>query len=444
REPMKLIGPLALLSLLLAGGCCWNADSCTEVWGDGGVDAPVEVGPSADGSGDGQGSDGLGDGGGDAREDAMADAMPECTSSLMCAPTQPICDNGGMCRACGADKECSDRADGKAVCENGVCVQCKTNAQCGEATPVCGAGNKCRVCWQDAECTTGPGLCLESEGRCAKDSEVQYVESKMSCAATVGTANGGSADKPFCAPQLAVDVAISRGKPIIILRDNDVLEPVRVALGANDKIYLVGKGKKEPSTTIKGGASAPGIQVNSGIVYVRGVVVKGGFIEGVRATGTTAELNMNRCIVQDNRGGGILLQDGAAFEITNTMITGNGSEDVVWGGINIISGAAQSRKAILRHVTIAGNADLQGLACDSPIMASGLLSLKGAARSILTKCAADNCCSNPPLTNAYKMQSSVPECLNKHPVDPARDLIDVFGQVRIDSGDCGADELDGN
>lgn len=448
---MKLFCPLALLSLLLAGGCCWNADSCTEVWAvrDGGVDAPVDVGEGTDAVGDAWGDTTEG---GEAGADVLVDTMPlpDCTGDLECSTKsedEPICDkaapNGGMCRACMNDGECDGRPDGKRSCENSRCVECKTNAQCTkEERPVCGAGNLCRACVQDSECTTGPGICLESEGRCAKDSEVQYVDARSGCEGSAGSSIGGTIDKPFCAPQLAVDVAISRNRRVIILKDNDVLEPVKIALSTNERLFLIGKGAKEPPATIKAGV-APGIDLMSGIAFVRGVTIKSGFNQGVRATGLAAELNMNRCVVQENSKGGVLLTAGASFEITNTLVTGNGAKDSFWGGVNVEAGGVQPKKSILRHVTIAGNQDLPALACDVPITATGLLSYGGAATSIFAACKVVSCCENAPFTSAYKLQSTAPSlCLNRVPLGATKDLIDVFGQLRANPGDCGADELD--
>lgn len=441
---MKLLAPLALLSLLLAGGCCWNADSCRETWASkdaavGGVGGQADAGDARDAS-SGEG--------GVAGEDAMVDARaPKCSQGVPCGADEPICVNPGeasaMCSGCKMDEECKGLGGERDYCENEKCVECKTNEHCSEAKPVCDTQSRaCRRCVQDSECTSGPGVCLESEGRCAKDSEVQYVDARSECAGSEAESNGGSLNKPFCAPQLAVDTALRRNRPVIILKDNDVLEPVKIALGPNNKVFLIGKGTKEPPATIKAGV-APGIDLTSGIVYVRGVVIKGGFNQGVRATGVTAELHMNRCTVQENSKGGVLVAGGAAFEISNTLVTGNGGNDNLWGGINVVAGAAPPKTAILRHVTIAGNRDLAGLACEVAIKAEGLLSYKGAQASILDTCGVSNCCDNALFTSAYKLEASTRSaCANKVLPASSRDLIDVFGNLRIDAGDCGAVEFD--
>jgi hypothetical protein len=92
---------------------------------------------------------------------------------------------------------------------------------------------------------------------------------------------------------------------------------------------------------------ADGISITGGELYLRGLTVAGNpsgvtgiGINAQAATGATVVLHMDGCTVKDNPGGGILLA-GAAFDIRNSTITGNGpaqtADGTIWGGIRVDS-----------------------------------------------------------------------------------------------------------
>jgi hypothetical protein len=125
-----------------------------------------------------------------------------------------------------------------------------------------------------------------------------------------------------------------------------------------------------------------GITINSGEVYLRNLTVKGSAststgigINAAPISGSTVTLHMDTCAVTGNPGGGILL-NGAAFDIKNATITGNGPATfggaTSWGGI-LINNPPSTSSLNLNLSTIQGN-DGGGLSCAGAIQGTGVLS----------------------------------------------------------------------
>ena len=84
---------------------------------------------------------------------------------------------------------------------------------------------------------------------------------------------------------------------------------------------------------------------------------------------------METCAVRNNPGGGILL-NGAAFELRNTVVSGNGPGTILatgltWGGV-YVQGVPAVGPASFSLVSIQGN-NGGGLTCTGVVQASGLL-----------------------------------------------------------------------
>jgi len=103
--------------------------------------------------------------------------MPQCTTSTDCTdPTMPFCENQFCVAACGSDGDCMAMA-GKPFCApSGACEACLDNSACSMAdAPVCdGSAHACRGCVADSECASG--ICLESNGTCADESQTVFVD----------------------------------------------------------------------------------------------------------------------------------------------------------------------------------------------------------------------------------------------------------------------------
>ena len=136
--------------------CCATPDQCS-MYGLGGI-TPCE--------GTGQVCDSTG-----------TCVMPQCTTSSDCTdPTAPFCENQFCVAACGSDADCATMA-GTPLCASwGACVACLDDTTCTMAdAPVCdGSAHACRGCVADSECTSG--ICLESNGTCASESQAAFVD----------------------------------------------------------------------------------------------------------------------------------------------------------------------------------------------------------------------------------------------------------------------------
>jgi hypothetical protein len=95
--------------------------------------------------------------------------------------------------------------------------------------------------------------------------------------------------------------------------------------------------------------------------------------------------------VENNGGGGILL-DGAAFEITDSKVTGNGPGSagaITWGGLLVQSSPATG-PAKLDHLTVSGN-NGPGVSCASAIEGTAVSASGNAAADIGPTCGITSC-----------------------------------------------------
>jgi hypothetical protein len=255
----------------------------------------------------------------------------------------------------------------------GQCVGCRDDSDCTNATaPICDTTKTftCGACSSDDQCAgkgAGPGICMfvkdgvfQHEGTCATDAESIYVQNSTGC--TGGT---GTAASPFCQPQSAVGV-VTTSKRVIVISGTAPLAVWSASFGAGSPpVYVVGR----DNPTISVGAADIGIHIVSGSVYVRGVTVQGSGLGAVNpgiAADPGAIIGLDRCYVMGNAGG-LLVNDGAGFDIGNSVFAQNQSGSV---GASVFGGAylGSSTDATLPHRfwfnTVADNQQF-GLACAS-------------------------------------------------------------------------------
>jgi hypothetical protein len=133
------------------------------------------------------------------------------------------------------------------------------------------------------------------------------------------------------------------------------------------------------------------ITITGGEIYLRNLTIQGSSSPatgmGINATSGTT-LHMDTCAVINNPGGGILL-NGAAFDIKNTTVTGNGvgtTGSTTWGGIFVQSLPA-SGSAILTLASIKNNTSGgTGLACVGAIQGTGVLASGNTPVDITPSC----------------------------------------------------------
>jgi len=222
-------------------------------------------------------------------------------------------------------------------------------------------------------------VCL-ADGHCATEAETVYVQKMTGCSTT---ATGGTSTTPFCQAQAGIASAKSATKPLVVI--TGTLDPpsagVTTTIAVSYPLTIVGKSH----AIITPSSGGDGIGITSGDVYLRNLIVQGSpstgssTNPGINATptsGAAVTLHMDTCTVAGNPGGGILL-NGAAFDIKNTTVTGNGmgtySGSVVWGGI-LVQSPPSSGSTDLSLLTIQTN-DGGGLTCSASIQqGTGVLS----------------------------------------------------------------------
>ncbi len=441
------------------GGCCLDADSCTEtdprLRDAAAVDLGVDVSAQEVGAGDAAGDVGAE---ADSLDTQAADVRPRCLNSNACSADKPLCVDGD-CVACTAPNTmgvtCASRESGAApVCApDGRCVGCVMHTDCKEpAKPICGAGNQCNGCVEDGECAArdvqgggGPGLCVWG-GLCAKEAEITYVNASGACAVAPG-GNAGSKANPYCAPLLAINALGGHSTGYVLLEGTKALQRVVADPGAGKTLNIIARGSGTTAAPAIKTDFETSVAVLSGTVRLRGLRVVDGDLEGIRVQGAQTVAHIDRCFVQGNKGGGIIVTD-AGFVISNTLVTGNGPGTAPgggnWGGILINNPATPAR---LFHVTVAGNAN-SGIACSKMGAGNVLSDAKGVAifnngaPQVSPVCDVANCCPSAPapFDSSYRFRSDATMCLDQIDLDPLL-LVDAFGTKRSGKGDCGGAEL---
>lgn len=284
---------------------------------------------------------------------------------------------------CTTTADCAD-AGMSGVCQptTGACVEClPTDNPCTGTKPIC-VVTTCAPCTKDTDCTAAPGICM-TDGHCATEGEVIYVD----YTATACPGNGNSAT-PFCRlasvfPTADRRVVIIRGpaddkvqlnttgvRPVIIGRKNAASADASIPAGAGTAIVVGSDEVLIRDLVVAGGiaATAKGFVVSGSSTKLSLVNVRValGMGLGVQAD-TGAYLLMDRCSVQNNSAGGILL-DGATFNVRNTIVTGNGPGTlgpITWGGI-LVNNPPQTGPKLLELLTVQNNNQV-GIVCTAAV-----------------------------------------------------------------------------
>ncbi len=314
---------------------------------------------------------------------ATSNQCVQCLSNATCSGTTPVCAVAtNTCRACAASADCASFSGDTACAATGACVECTDNSTCSGTKPICqtssgGAAvqNTCRACQSDGECVSiGPGVCM-LDGHCATDAETIYVGAAGT--ATCSSSNPGTPADPVCSLAAGVGLAKSGSKPLVVVRGS--LAPGSTTIAVNSPLAIVGK---TGATLVPADPGADCITITQGEITLRNLSIQGSIspasgmgIDAAPPSGSSVILHMDTCAVRYNPGGGILL-NGAAFDIRNTVVSGNGPGTVLatgltWGGVYVQTLAA-SGPANFELVSIQSN-NGGGLTCTEAVQASGLL-----------------------------------------------------------------------
>ena len=340
-----------------------------------------------------------------------------CPNSLCKADgSTPICDvDAGTCRGCNnveSTTACRSLDAGTNACVSaadagtslGMCVVCVSNSDCTVTTkPICDpTSHNCVPCTSDVQCAgTGPSVCMLGDGHCATDAETVYVATSSSACiepTSPPTADGGAAvgtsAHPLCT-MTSVRSLVSAARDLVVLQG-----PVSGAnwIYANDaQAPIVIVGQQNASIAPLGVVPAV-FNMSSGTVTIRQVTFTQTTTIGIEATGGT--LKLDHVTVSNCSGGGILI-DGAAFDIENTTVTGNGPSTVLktstLGGI-IVNNTTTVTPAQIASSTIANNKG-PGLTCAGTITGTDLL-VYGNASSQISCSGASTCADAGPMCGA--------------------------------------------
>jgi hypothetical protein len=345
----------------------------------------------------------------------------------------------------------------------GQCVGCASNTDCGGSTPICGTANTCTACTSDTQCAAipgGPGVCMfHQNGRCASDAETIYVENSVGC---IG--GGGTSASPYCQAQAGIN-AITATKRVVVMIGPTMLD-VWSASPTGTQISVIG----QSGATVSPGVAAIGIHVVRGDVYIRGMSVQGSGTSALNAgivVDSGATIRLDGCIVMKNAGG-LLVRDGAGFDIANSVFAQNQSGAVagtasVFGGV-FLGTAGAGLPSRFWFNTIADNQQF-GAVCTSSTQVLNAVLLWDDAGGEVANCTVASTTKSPnrapsgiggvgfvsdstdpkfDTTKPYHLTASSP-CVGFVPsatLHPADD-IDSDPRPKVAGGrlDCGADEF---
>ena len=272
------------------------------------------------------------------------------------------------------------------VCVGVTCVECASSTDCASdpTKPICDTNaHSCVACSSDDQCVAklgpNPGVCMAHQnGHCAIDAETIYVEPKPSpaCNNVLLSDSDGTAALPLCNIDLArrvlaSDSAQAQPRTLVRLRGtlNAAMAPFTRTPG-RPEVSIVG----QQSAVIAGGAQ-PGLDLQSGLFYVRGLKISPSASIGINAApGATDSLTLrlDGVTIDSCQKGGLFL-GGAAFDVRNTVVTNNGPGQAgatAWGGI-LVNALPTGGTAQLTLVTVENNKQV-GIACAGPVTGTGV------------------------------------------------------------------------
>jgi len=316
---------------------------------------------------------------------------PECTGDGDCGDAaKPFCVDQ-MCVACDQTADpgvaCAGKDAAAPVCSEGTCVECSVDDKtlCQGNKPVCGADNVCTACTEHSEC--GDTACNLMTGACFGPEYVIYVDRLAACEAGDGTMAA-----PFCKisqafeKMLGDDVAL--GWTIKIKSGNYVEDPLVVPEGA--LVAMSSWDGMQPKIRATPG-SGPTLSVaNATNLYIdnlafnlndesNGVVCASAkvWIDNSRMASnanqgyesTDCDTWIRKSVIFKNGGGGIASYGAGGTWITNSFVTGNGTQNLdEYGGIRSAQGNEMhvNFSTVVNNLTATGPSSLQCTADAGP------------------------------------------------------------------------------
>ncbi len=340
-----------------------------------------------------------------------------CADSTRCPAETPICSADHECGACVAgadgDADCAARDPATATCRSdGRCVACLDDDGCTQPdADFCDqASGLCRGCLAHDECASE--VCNIGQGDCTDPAAVVYVDNvngadgsacgtqAAPCASLTG-ADGGLAK--VAAGRRTVRLRAGQGYAealdldavaVILVGPGAVLQPVspdRAAIAARNGASVTIDGLQV--TGADGVTLGDGVRCSDAGTVVR---IDRATISDNQDVGVEVEagcdLRMSRTLVLRNGGGGVrTLAD--TFDLTHSIIAGNGGGASTFGGLRLAPGGTGTRR--VEFLTVAGNtagSGAAGVQCTTalPVGSSIVWGNSGPAQ-VAAMCAATYC-----------------------------------------------------
>jgi hypothetical protein len=328
-----------------------------------------------------------------------------CATAADCTAGAPSC-AGGRCGACATGSTDCQRFAGTPVCGlKGACVQCLNGSDCAAQHQACDTTNAvCVPCVQNADCFTG--VC-KSGGACADALEVAYVDNHadtvVDCKLHHMNADGKSPGTAFCDVQ---DALTPVTRPFVVVAgSSQPYGAISLVTGATDvTVTIVGPGRdamppatlqdptgNSPAATLGASGGKTGTMSLEGLVLqgapkagvdgvqcnnaggTAGLTVQGCRILGAGGAGLSAkacDLVLDEDLVTGNQGGGLNIDAGSSYQVSNCFVVDNGDIGVL---INRLATGQFQFNTVARNHPAAGN--YGGIDCSAggvakPIVAS--------------------------------------------------------------------------
>jgi hypothetical protein len=221
---------------------------------------------------------------------------------------------------------------------------------------------------------------FHQDGRCATDAETIYVKNGTGSNCVV-SGTGGTSATPYCGMQQATS-AITSSRRVIVVRGTTPVAGFSWSAAGAAQVTIVGQSGAQIAS-----AAVPGITLSGAELYVRDMSVVGTSLPNIGIEADTgATLRLLRVKVENNAGGGILL-NGAVFDITDCVVSGNGPGTdgaVTWGGIYIKAVPSSGSKQ-LSLVSVTDN-QAPGISCAFGIAGTGVLATGNLVAQVSPSC----------------------------------------------------------
>jgi len=234
-----------------------------------------------------------------------------CTTSAECIdPANPICEDM-ECVPCTSasdgDTACADKdANAPACRDDGECVQCTSlnAAACEDTTPICdGPSSSCVGCTYHEQCEAS--ACRIATGACFDTAEVYDVGAAQTYA-TINDAHDDLGDG---------------AQVVLLLHEGASFDEMLDLTGANTAYAFLAADGGAPQW-VNTNVDAPTLRVTgTAEAYVQDVrMTLNGSDVGIEVNGASAYLD--RALLNQNTGGGLLLSNGADAHVRNCFVGG--------------------------------------------------------------------------------------------------------------------------